>query len=134
MKRKLTDLANQRTAQLEAAQTALESNDQAAYDAAMEKVANLNEEIQRVQALIAEQDRQILSAEPSPAEARDMAEERGAALARHDTVKLSATEVRRAFNQVTLATGAIVEPTGAGSNIRDAAGAQSPDAGCRRVH
>jgi len=122
MKRKLTDLANQRTAQLEAAQTALDANDQAAYDSAMEKVQNLNEEIQRVQALIVEQDRQILSAQPSPAEARDMAEVRGAALVRGDAVNLSATEVRRAFNQVTLATGSIVEPTGAGSNIRDSLG------------
>ncbi|WP_298016654.1 phage major capsid protein [uncultured Dysosmobacter sp.] len=119
MRRKLTDLANQRTAQLTAAQTALEANDQAAYDAAMEQIRNLNTEMQRIQDLIAEQDRQVLSQQPTPGEARDMAEERGSILMRGDAVNFSATEIRRAFNQVTLATGTIVEPTGAGSTIRD---------------
>jgi len=119
MRRRLTDLANQRTAQLTAAQAALESNDQAAYDAAMEQVRNLNTEMQRIQDLIAEQDQQVLTQQPTPGEARDMAEERGNLLMRGDVVNFSATEVRRAFNQVTLATGTIVEPTGAGSTIRD---------------
>lgn len=119
MRRKLTDLANQRTAQLDAAQAALEANDQAAYDAAMEKVRNLNAEMQRIRDLIDEQDRQVLARQPAPAEARDMAQERGNSLMRGDAVNFSAQEIRRAMNQITLATGTIVQPTGAGSNIRD---------------
>lgn len=119
MRRKLTDLANQRTAQLDAAQAALVANDQAAYDAAMEKVQNLNTEMQRIRDLIDEQDRQVLAQQPAPAEARDMAQERGNSLMRGDAVNFSAQEIRRAMNQITLATGTIVQPTGAGSNIRD---------------
>lgn len=120
MRRKLTDLMNQRTAQLTAAQTALEANDQQAYDSAMEKVRNLNTEIQRIQDLLAEQERQILQAQPSAAEVRDIAEDRGAALMRGDAVTFDAVEIQRALmNQTTLATGTLVEPTGAGSEIRD---------------
>ena len=120
MRRKLTDLMNQRTAQLTAAQTALEANDQQAYDSAMEKVRNLNTEIQRIQDLLAEQERQILQAQPSAAEVLDIAEDRGAALMRGDAVTFDAVEIQRALmNQTTLATGTLVEPTGAGSEIRD---------------
>ena len=122
MRRKLIDLANQRTAALQEAETSLQANDHAGYDAAMVRVSNLNTEIQRVQSLITEQERQIDLRQPSAAEAHDMAEERGAALMRGDAVNFTAREMRRTINSVTLATGTLVEPTGAGSEIRDPVG------------
>lgn len=122
MKRKLIDLSNQRTQHLQAAEAALRANNVADYDSEMEKVNNLNTEISRVKTLLDEQQRQILAQLPTGAEARDMAEERGAILMRGDVVKFSATEVLRAMNATTLATGTLVQPTGAGSNIADPLG------------
>lgn len=124
MRRKLTDLMQQRASYLDAATNAMNAGNQADYDSAMEKVQNLNTEIQRVQNLIAEQDRQFM-AQPGPtgAEAHDIAEERGSSLLRGDAVKFTNLEVRRALHDaVTIATGTIVQPTGAGSNIHDPLG------------
>lgn len=124
MRRKLIDLSNQRTQYLQAAETALAAGNQADYDSAMEHVRNLNTEIQRIQDLITEQDRQVLQNQPTGAEFRDMAEERGNELMKGGEIKFTTNEVRRALmNQTTLATGSIVQPTGAGSEIRDPAGA-----------
>ena len=122
MRRKLIDLANQRNSALQAAEAALQANNQTDYTSAMERVANLNTEIQQVQDLITEQERNIDMRQPSGAEVRDMAEERGAQLMRGDAINFSASEVRRAINSVTVATGTLVAPTGAGSEIRDPAG------------
>lgn len=125
MKRKLIDLSDQRTQHLQAAETALKANNVAEYDSEMEKVSNLNTEISRVKTLLDEQERQILAKQPSAAEARDMAEERGSSLMKGEEVKITALEIRRAImNSTTLATGTIVEPTGAGSQIRDPLGNQ----------
>ena len=125
MRQRLIDLANQRTAQLAAAEAALAAGNQADYNSAMEKVQNLNAEIQRIQNLLTEQERQILQ-QPGPdgGEARDMAEERGAALARGDSFNFTVNEVRRFLirDQITLSTGTIVQPSGAGSNIHDPLG------------
>ena len=79
---RLIDLSNQRTTQLNAATAAMAANDQAAYDAAMERVTNLNTEIERTQNLITEQERQIDMRQPSAGEQRDMAEERAEILRR----------------------------------------------------
>lgn len=124
LRRDLVDLTTQRTARLEAAQSALEAGNQADYESAMTDVRGFNGRIQRIQDLITEQDRQILAAPaPTGAEARDMAEERGHALMTGQAVTFTADETRRAvMNSVTLATGTLVEPTGAGSNIRDPLG------------
>lgn len=121
MRRKLNDLMVQRTACVAAAEAALAAGNQADYDSAMEKVRNLNTEIGRIQDLITEQDRQFAQYQPSAAEARDAAEERGAALQRGDAITLNFNEVRRGLvmNQTTLATGTLVEPTGAGTTIHD---------------
>lgn len=122
-KQKLIDLANQRANVLSTAEKALDEGRQADYDAAMEQVNNLNAEIKKVQDLLSEQQRQLDQQQPSRAEAHDMAEERGAALLRRDAVTFTAQEVRRAIlNDTTLASGALVEPTGAGSSIRDTIG------------
>lgn len=123
MKRKLIDLCAQRSQHLQAAEAALAAGDTAKYDSEMNQVTNINAEIQRIQNLLSEQQRQILEKQPTPAEARDMAEERGNQLRTGSEVKFSATEVLRAVrNATTLATGTLVEPTGAGSNIRDPLG------------
>lgn len=123
LKRKLIDLSNQRTQLLQDASTALEAGNTADYDAAMEEVTNLNAEIQRIQNLLVEQERRLMEQQPTGAEVRDMAEERGSTLMKGGEVKFSALEVRRAIlNQTTLATGSLVQPTGAGSDIRDPLG------------
>lgn len=124
LRRDLVDLTTQRTARLEAAQSALDAGNQADYESAMADVRDFNGRIQNIQDLITEQDRQILAAPaPTGAEARDMAEERGHALMTGQAVTFTADETRRAvMNSVTLATGTLVEPTGAGSNIRDPLG------------
>lgn len=124
LRRDLVDLTTQRTARLEAAQAALDAGNQADYDSAMADVRDFNGRIQNIQNLITEQDRQIMAAPaPTGAEARDMAEERGHALMTGKAVTFTADETRRAvMNSITLATGTLVEPTGAGSNIRDPLG------------
>ena len=119
MRRKLIDLSNQRQTQLTAAETALNAGNQADYTSAMEQVTNLNQEIDNIQTLLREQDRQVLEATPTAAEARDMAEERGNALIHGDSVTFSNLEIRRALNQITVATGTIVQPTGAQGSIND---------------
>ena len=129
MKRKLIALAADRTAALNAAQAALEANNRTDYDSNMAKVANINEEIQRVQALVSEQERVIDMRQPSAAEARDMAEERANILRNGREVKFSVAEIRRGLRNAdgdgTLVSGAIVQPTGADSEIQDNLGQTS---------
>lgn len=122
-RRRLIDLADQRTNALTNAENALAAGNTAEYDSAMEKVTNLNAEISRVQNLLAEQQRKAVESAPTGAEARDMAEERGEALRRGDFVNFSAVEVIRSVrNATTLASGTLVMPSGAGETIRDPIG------------
>ena len=124
MRRKLIDLCATRSKEIEKAEAALNANDQEAYAACMVKIGKMNTEIENIQALIREQDRKVMEAPANPAEQRDMAEDRGAILMRGDDVQISAAEVRRMFNSTTVATGTIVQPTGAGTNIHDPVGNQ----------
>lgn len=124
MRRKLIDLCATRAKEIEKAEAALNANDQEAYAASMVKIGNMNTEIDNIQALIREQERKVMEAPTNPAEQRDMAEDRGAILMRGDDVVISAAEVRRMFNSTTVATGTIVQPTGAGTNIHDPVGNQ----------
>ena len=124
MRRKLIDLCATRAKEIEKAEAALNANDQEAYAASMVKIRNMNTEIENIQALIREQERKVMEAPTNPAEQRDMAEDRGATLMRGDDVQISAAEVRRMFNSTTVATGTIVQPTGAGTNIHDPVGNQ----------
>ena len=124
MRRKLIDLCATRSKEIEKAEAALNANDQETYAACMVKIGNMNTEIENIQALIREQDRKVMEAPANPAEQRDMAEDRGAILMRGDDVQISAAEVRRMFNSTTVATGTIVQPTGAGTNIHDPVGNQ----------
>lgn len=117
MKRKLIALAADRKAALDAAQAAFEANNQAEYTSQMEKVTNLNAQIDQVKNLIAEQERSVLERTPSEAEAADMAAERGNDLRNRRPVRITNTEIRREIlNSVTL-TGTLVQPTGAGSEV-----------------
>ena len=123
MRRKLNDLLAQRNQFLTDAENALTANDKAAYDAAKQKIDNINADIKDVQDLIAEQDKKFGAAAPTGAEAKDMAEERGSILMKGGEVKFTAKEVKLALtNSTTLATGTLVQPTGAGSAIRDPLG------------
>lgn len=130
LRQKLMDMARERGDFLSSAEAALEEGRQEDYTSAMERVANLNGEMGRIQALIQEQDRKALEGPAhGAAEARDQASERGALLMRGEPVTFSVNEIRRAvMNETTtpagatLATGSLVEPTGAGSNIRDPLG------------
>ena len=123
MRRKLNDLLAQRNQFLTDAENALNADDKAAYDAAKQKIDNINADIKDVQDLITEQDKKFGAAAPTGAEARDIAEERGSILMKGGAIQFTAAEVRRAVrNATTVVTGTIVQPTGAGSEIRDPVG------------
>ena len=119
MRRKLIDLKTQRTALLEGAEALLKAGKREEYRAEMEKVSNMNADIKDLQDLIQEQDRKFLDAAPDRGEERDKALERAEVLKKGGEVKFSAREtirdVYQASKQITLATGTIVQPTGAGT-------------------
>lgn len=122
-KKELIDLAAQREAKISAAEAALEANNKADYDAAMVEVGNLNDRITDVTALVREQTERAIEKAPTPAEARDMAAERGNDLAKGREVQLSGVEVARHLrNSTTLATGTLAEPNGVGGVLRDPIG------------
>jgi HK97 family phage major capsid protein len=129
LKRKLIDLGAQRKAVLDKANDALSAKNKAEYDSLMEQVRNINGEVADVQALITEQERNVIPSAPSAAEARDMAEERAAQLRAGKEVKFSVGEVLRAVRNTdgdgTLVSGTIAQPTGAGAQVRDGLGQTS---------
>ena len=129
LKRKLIDLGTQRQATLKQAESAMLAGNEAEYNSLMEQVTNMNAEMDRIQNLIAEQERNVITAAPSAAEARDMAEERASQLRAGNAVTFSAAEVLRALRNSdgdgTLVSGTIVQPTGAGSQVRDGLGETS---------
>lgn len=129
MRRKLIDLKTQRTALLEGAEELLKAGKREEYRGEMEKVSTLNGEIQDLEDLVREQDRKFMEKAPDLAEEKDKAEERGSQLMKGHEVQFSPLEVakalfvpRQAEKSVTLATGTLAQPTGAGTNIRDAMG------------
>lgn len=125
MRRKLTELMQQRAIVLEAAEAALSAQDQQRFDSEMEKIGNMNREIDSVKQLIAQQDKQFLGKTPDLAEEQDKAEQRGADLKKGLAVQLSPREALRDLAKAqTLAQGQIVQPTGGGQVIRDALGAR----------
>lgn len=122
MKRKLIDLANMRTQQLAAAETALTAGNQEDYNTAMDAVTQLNTEIQQVQTLLDEQARSLdPAAAPAAAGARD-ADALADALRDGQRIQLDYTTVRDSFrapvNSILTSTGTLAKPTGVGANIR----------------
>lgn len=124
LKKKLFDLVNQRSNLIQSAEAALNEGNHEEYDSAMAKIANLNSEITQIKALVEEQDREMLTKPPvTGAELADIAGERVNALQRGESVKFTANEVRHfLYNQTTLATGTLAQPTGAGASIHDPLG------------
>ena len=129
-RRKLTEKLQERTTLLEKAEGLLQEGNQEEYQAQMDLVKSMNRDIQELQELIQEQDRKFMEKAADPAEERDKAEERGSLLMKGQEVKFSALEVSKALflpqspveKSVTLATGTLAQPTGAGTNIRDPLG------------
>ena len=130
MRRKLTEKIQERTALLEKAEGLLQEGNREEYRTQMDLVKAMNGEIEEIKSLIQEQDRKFMEKAPDLAEERDKAEERGNALMKGQEVKFSALEVSKALflpqhaveKSVTLATGTLAQPTGAGTNIRDPLG------------
>ena len=130
MRRKLTEKLQERTALLEKAEGLLQEGNREEYRTQMEAVKAMNGEIEEIKGLIQEQDRKFMEKAPDLAEEKDKAEERGNALMKGQEVKFSALEVSKALflpqhaveKSVTLATGTLAQPTGAGPNIRDPLG------------
>lgn len=130
MRRKLTEKLQARTALLEKAEGLLQEGNREEYRTQMEAVKAMNGEIEEIKGLIQEQDRKFMEKAPDLAEEKDKAEERGNALMKGQEVKFSALEVSKALflpqhaveKSVTLATGTLAQPTGAGTNIRDPLG------------
>lgn len=117
LNKKLIDLANDRADQLKAAEDAIEANDQAAHDAAMEKVTALDKQIDEVRALIAAKAKPAAPAVVhKTTEAEDKAQERMNALKAGGEVTFDTAEVMDSF---TLASGSIVKPSEAGTVVRD---------------
>ena len=130
MRRKLTEKLQARTALLEKAEGLLQEGNREEYRTQMEAVKAMNGEIEEIKGLIQEQDRKFMEKAPDLAEEKDKAEERGNALMKGQEVKFTALEVSKALflpqhaaeKSVTLATGTLAQPTGAGTNIRDPLG------------
>ena len=129
-RRSLTEKLQERTTLLEKAEGLLQEGNREEYQAQMDLVKSMNRDIQELQELIQEQDRKFMEKAADPAEERDKAEERGSLLMKGQEVKFSALEVSKALflpqspveKSVTLATGTLAQPTGAGTNIRDPLG------------
>lgn len=130
MRRKLTEKLQERTALLEKAEGLLKEGNREEYRTQMDAVKAMNGEIEEIKSLIQEQDRKFMEKAPDLAEEKDKAEERGNALMKGQEVKFSALEVGKVLflpqgaveKSVTLATGTLAQPTGAGTNIRDPLG------------
>lgn len=124
MKKKLIALNEDRIRLLDQAQAALEAGEREKYQDAMGKVDNVNAQIADVQRLLAEQQRRMDEGAPDPALEKDKAAERGSALLQGREIKVSVDELRRGVmhNSVTLAATTLVEPSGAGTDIRNPVG------------
>lgn len=123
LRQRLINLANQRTQLLNSWQEAIDAGNQSEAASLSEQVTNINAEIESCQNLLREQERNIDLAQPSEAEARDMAEERMEALTHGREVTLGIDEIRRSLRNAdgdgTVIGGTIAQPTGAGSVIND---------------
>lgn len=126
MRRELIELKNERTTLLESAEALLKEGKREDYRSKMEQICNLNDKIKDAEDLVREQDRKFLEKTPDVKEEHEKALERAEVLKKGGEVQFSAKETMRdlylASKQTTLATGAVVQPTGAGSMIRDPLG------------
>ncbi len=117
MKRKLIALAADRKACLDAAENALNSNDQATFDSKMEELKNIDGQIKDVKALIAAQETVIDTDRMSAGEVSDMMADRGEKILNHERVKITTGEILKGLRNAVTIGGTLVQPTGAGSEI-----------------
>lgn len=113
-------LMNRRAGYLAAAEEAMNRGDTAELKAQMAKAKELDPQLDDMNALMAEQDRYDREHAPKfGTGARDL-EEMGRALRAHEAVRFNVGELLTARrDSVTVATGSIVAPVGAGTEIRD---------------
>ena len=120
-RRQLNDLMGQRANFLAAAEAAQLAGNSDEFRAQMDHATALNTQIDDLQAVIAEADRYAEANAPifTPGQTsrRDMAE-MGRILAAREPVKLDLREFLPRMNSTTLATGTLVTPVGAGSEVR----------------
>lgn len=128
-KREYMDKCAEREAMVKSLEDYRRDGKTEAFDEMKVKIGNINKDIDALKFSMAEQERKMDTYQPSAAEARDEAEERGAQLMRGEGITFTAAELRRGIrniarvdNSLTLATTTLVEPTGAGTNIRDPLG------------
>lgn len=119
-RRNYYDLMNRRAGYLAAAEEALSRGDRNEYQAQLNNAQALNGQLDDMNALMAEQDRYDREHAPKfGTGARDL-EEMGRALRAHEAVRFNVGELLTARrDSVTVATGSIVAPVGAGTEIRD---------------
>lgn len=124
IRREYNDLLGQRAQHLAAAEAALNSGNRTEYESAMGKAMELDPKLEDMKALMEEQDRYAVANAPRfTGDPRDLAE-MGKELAAKRLVRFDVGEVMRGIgapqrDSTTVATGSIVTPTGAGSDIRD---------------
>lgn len=125
-RRDLIDKAAQREALVKAAQEAYDAGNQELCDSKLKEAQGMEADIERLKALVDATDKKFFEKAPDLHEEKEKAEELGNALMKGEQIKLSAKDVRKSLylvnKAITLATGTIVQPTGAGSNIRDPLG------------
>ena len=120
-RRQLFELMSQRANHLNAAMDARANGDQNGYTDFMARATAMNARIDECQQIVNEYDRYAAVHAPVFGGGAKDLEEMGRALAAGQTVKMSVSDmVRRGIvNSTTVASGGIVEPTGADANIRD---------------
>lgn len=106
LRQKLADLAGQRAGLLDQAEKALEAGNQADYDAAMEKVKNSNKQMEDLQALIREQEKEAMKI---PEDMRKTPEAGGAQAGYERAVQDLAQAARNGFPGVMNAAGDMMQ-------------------------
>lgn len=124
LRQKYNDLLDQRANHLAAAQAALDAGNHMEYQSAMAKVTALNGQLDDAKALLDEQDRYAKLHAPSFGTGERDMKEMGEMLAAGEAVRFNVAEVLKGAgmgrtDSTTVATGTLVQPQGAGANIRD---------------
>lgn len=120
-RKQMNDLMSQRAAHLKAAEAAKNASNMTEYQTYMNKAKDLNPKIDDLKAEVDEADRYANLHAPSFGVSRRDLEEMGNMLAAKERVKISMQDVLASIGRkdsVLVSSGSIVEPVGAGTNIR----------------
>lgn len=124
-RQKMNDLMGQRAEKLKAAQEALDSGNRLDYQARLKEAQGFNAQIDDLQAMVKEFDKYDIAHAPVFGTDRKDMEEMGKALAAHERVAFQPRDVLEGLRTNSLTfTGALVSPTGGGSDIHDGNNAQ----------